>query len=76
MEDWVGRDFEAARRCLQAMVGEDEDTQRALQRAAGRYALKALGLIDGEADGYAVASPSSRHCQGTTHPTGGARGCA
>jgi hypothetical protein len=43
---------------LEARAGKDELTQRALERAAGRYALKALGLVDGETCRESATSPS------------------
>ena len=50
---WVGDAFECARRCLAAMDGQDEETRQALERAAGKYALRALGLDGQEATGVA-----------------------
>lgn len=76
MEAWVGEAFECARRALEARDGQDDETRLALERCAGKYALRALGLIGGEADRYAVASPPSRHSQGTAQPTRGGSGCA
>lgn len=61
MEAWVGEGFECARRCLEARAGKDEETSLALTRAAGMYALKALGLLqepfggDGESE---IRTPS------------------
>lgn len=45
MEKWTGEGFECARRCLEARAGKDDETSLALTRAAGMYALKALGLL-------------------------------
>ncbi len=50
MEDLARAEAEeCARRCLEAKSGRDEETQRALERAAGKFALRALGLVGEEA---------------------------
>lgn len=66
MEKWTGEGFECARRCLEARAGKDEETSLALTRAAGMYALKALGLLTepfeqvGRDAKYAGISPVTR----------------
>ncbi len=45
------RAYECARRCLAAMDGHDDDTRQALARAAGRFALRALGMDRTETKG-------------------------
>lgn len=39
---------DCARRCLAARPGQDKETQLSLTRAAGMFALKALGLVGEE----------------------------
>ena len=66
MEDFVGRDFECARRALAARDGQDDETRLALERCAGKFALKALGLLEepveqvGRDARYAGISPVTR----------------
>lgn len=53
--------LECARRCLQAGAGRGDEDRLALERAAGKYALRALGLMPGEA-----ASPLPEPSPGPT----------
>lgn len=45
MERWTGEAFECARRALEARDGQDDETRLALERCAGKFALRALGLL-------------------------------
>lgn len=49
MEVVQALDYECARKLVERMAGaRNEEEQRSLRNAAGRYALRALGLISDE----------------------------
>lgn len=59
--------YRVAQRCLAAGAGQNEETRQALQRAAGKYALRALGLVGEAANAEGGPTPTTSPGLGRDH---------